>query len=98
MSKKEVDDTFWDRADSFIEKANEFSDQVSAGKVSSSLLYAAARFNSFIVSSSAESAEEMEQDKEAAIEYFVGQFRKMLEENLDDHIENFSAYNETKNS
>lgn len=98
MSNKDVDESFWDRADSFIAKANEFSDQVPAGKVSSSLLYAAARFNSFIISSSSDSVEEMEQDKDAALEYFVGQFRKMLEENLDDHIKNFSTYNETKNS
>jgi hypothetical protein len=85
-----IDDKFWDRADSFINLANDYCDEISRGKVSSSLLYAAARFNAFIVAASAESKEELIGDKESAIEYFVEQYRKMLEENLDDSIEKFT--------
>ena len=92
MSQSEVDETFWDRADRFINVANDFCDQIPRGKVSASLLYAAARFNSFVVTASAKSAEEMQNEKNAALEYFVGQYRKMLEENLDDHIQNFEKY------
>jgi hypothetical protein len=61
--------------------------------VSASLLYAAARFNSFNVASSARDVEELKQHKEEAIRYFTEQYRKALEENLDDYIDNFSLYN-----
>jgi hypothetical protein len=30
--------------------------------------------------------------KQETLEYFVSEYRKMLEENLDDHIENFESY------
>jgi hypothetical protein len=92
MGKNERDDNFWNRADRFIHIANDFCDQTSRGKVSSSLLYAAARFSSFVVASSAKSASEIQHQKEAALEYFVGQYRQMLEENLDDQIKNFDIY------
>jgi hypothetical protein len=60
--------------------------------VSASLLYAASRFNAFIVASNAIDAEEMRRDSERAVDYFTEQFRKMLSENLNDHIENFEKY------
>ena len=95
-SNKEVDETFWDRADGLINLANQFCDNVPRSKVSVSFLYAAARFNSFVVAASSNSVQELNNDKENAIEYFVGQYRKMLEENIDDHIDNFEKYfNET---
>jgi hypothetical protein len=34
----------------------------------------------------------MQSSKEETIEYFVVEFKKMLEENLDDYIENFDEY------
>jgi hypothetical protein len=92
MSNDNVDSTFWDRADDVIHLANEQCESVQRSKVSASLLYAAARFNAFIVAGNVSSAEEMKQDKEEAVQYFVEQYRKMLVENLDDYIENFSKY------
>jgi len=92
MSDNGVPQEFWDRADEVIAVANKQVGGESIGKVSSSLLYAAARFNSFNVANSADSAEDMKADKEEAIEYFTNQYRKMLEENLDDYIENFPDY------
>lgn len=92
MSKKDVDEGFWGRADSFIHLANDYCDLTPRGKVSASLLYAAARFNAFVVASHADSAEEMASEKAAAVEYFVEQFKQMLEENLGDHIDNFERY------
>jgi len=92
MGKNEVDDTFWDRADQFIHLANDFCEQTPRGMVSSSLLYAAARFNSFVVASSTKSANELQHQREAALEYFVEQYRKLLEENLEDQIKNFDKY------
>lgn len=92
MSQEDTDKGFWDRADSFIGLANGYCNETPRGKVSTSLLYAAARFNSFIVASHAESAEQMKTEKEAALDYFVEQYREMLEENLDDQIQNFQSF------
>ncbi|MDK2777818.1 MAG: DUF3144 domain-containing protein [Pseudomonadota bacterium] len=92
MSERDVDDGFWDRADGLINLANEYCDTISRSKVSASFLYAAARFNSFVIAASTSSVEELKRDKEDAIEYFVEQYRKMLTENIDDHIKNYDKY------
>ena len=89
MSKEEVDKKFWDRADEIIHLANDQCDNTPYGEVSSSLLYAAARFNSFIIASSAKDVEEMKKDKEEAVKYFTAQYRNMFIENFDDYIENY---------
>lgn len=92
MSDDPTPKEFWERADKVIALANELVKDSTVGKVSSSLLYAAARFNSFNVATSVSSAEEMEKDKEEAIRYFTEQYRKMLTENLDDYIANYESY------
>jgi class 3 adenylate cyclase len=55
-------------------------------------MYAAARFNAFIVAQSTGSAEKMRGEKAQALEYFVNQFRMMMENNLDDFAANFDKY------
>jgi hypothetical protein len=92
VSENQPDRAFWDRADAIIHLANEQCSHAPNGEASASLLYAAARFNAFIVAVNASSAKEIEADKDRAIEHFVGQYKKMLVENLDDHIENFERY------
>lgn len=92
MNEDEIDKEFWIRADKFIDIANKFCSKTAIGKVSSSLLYAAARFNAFMVYANAETAEEMEQEVKPALDYFAGQYKKMLAENLNDHIKNFDEY------
>jgi len=87
-----VDDAFYDRADSFIRLANEHCANTPIGKVSASLMFGLSRFNSWVVASSCESGEAMQKERKQAIEYFVGEFRKMLEQNLDDYIANFDDY------
>lgn len=93
MSNNKIPPEFWERTDKIIALANEQVKGSTTGKVSSSLLYAAARFNAFNVASSAGDVEEMKKDKEEAIKYFTEQYKNMLIENLDDHIENFDDYN-----
>jgi hypothetical protein len=83
---------FWARADEVIDIANKQSDDSTSGKVSASLLYAAARFSSFSLASSAKDVEEMKRNVEEAIQYFSGQFEKMLIENIDDYVKNFDSY------
>jgi hypothetical protein len=71
--------------ESFIQLANEHSRQMSPGSVSSALLYAASRFNAYIVASHAEN---FDQEKESSIRYFLDQYEKMLRDNMDDYQQN----------
>ena len=87
-----VSPEFWNRADAIIHLANEQVNEASTGKVSASLLYAAARFSAFDVASKSVNVDEMKTDRDEAISYFVDQFRKMLIENMDDYIENYEIY------
>jgi hypothetical protein len=96
QEKRDVDAGFWSRADSYIELANGHCDVADPGKVSVSLLFAASRFNAFIVASNAASAESLSQSRGEALDYFTEQFRSMLAENLDDHIKNFAKYSAHK--
>src|SRR5262245_44192633 len=87
-----VDKAFYDRADSFIDVANEHCSTVGRGKVSASFLYAVARFNAWVSACGFASSEEMNRKRAETAEYFVTQYKAMLEENLDDYIEHFNQY------
>ena len=87
-----MDKDFFKRTDAFIKVANELTSDHDLGKVSASMLYAAARFNAFIVASSAESKEEADKNKVEAIEYFTSQYRSMLLANMNDYIEKYDEY------
>ncbi len=86
------DPKFFDRADAVIAVANSQLPDASRGRVSASLMYATARFNAWISALGSGSATEMSAARADTIDYFVGEYRKMLEENLDDHIANFDKY------
>lgn len=93
---RQVDDTFYDRADSHILLANDqITGDIGRGKVSASFLYAAARFNAWVSACGFADSGQMSAAREETIEYFVTEYRKMLEENLDDYIANFDAYMRT---
>jgi len=96
MSRPPPDQQFWDLADSFIHVANEHSDTVAHAKVSAAMLYAAARFNAFIAAANADDEVAFREDRERALEYFTGEFRKMLAENLDDWADHYTEYIRTK--
>ncbi len=87
-----IESEFWDRADALIHVANDQCKEAPNSKVSSSMLYAAARFNAFIVAVGARDLDELNADKEAATAYFTEQYRKMFVENLDDYIDNYAKY------
>lgn len=87
-----MDDKFWKRADAYIHVANEQSDQAKLGEVNASFTYACARFNAFTITSEAPSAQALKDAKARALEHFTAEFRKMLEDNLDDHIAHFDQY------
>lgn len=87
-----VDDKFYNRADEHIDVSNSQLKDIGSGKVSASMMYATARFNSWISACGFESANDMLELRNTNIEYFVTEYRKMLEENMDDYIANFEDY------
>jgi hypothetical protein len=96
MSKSAPDQQFWDLANSFIHRANEQSATVDPGKVSAALLYAAARFNAFVVASGTDDEDSFRNARKAAMEYFTAEFNKMLGENLDDWAKHYTKYKQVK--
>jgi hypothetical protein len=92
-----TDDAFYDRADAHISLSNEqLKVFENLGKVSASMMFGTTRFNAWVSARSFKSGEEMSQAREAMLKYFCEQYRMMLEDNLDDHINNFSQYMSTK--
>ena len=90
---KEVDEKFYQRADDHINLSNsQISGSVGRGKVSASFMFSLTRFNAWVSATSWTSAEAMADDREQTIEYFMAEYRQMLEQNLDDYIENFDSY------
>lgn len=92
MKEDELDKQFWHRADQFINLANEQSQETPPGDVSSSLLFAAARYNAFIAAATANNIEELKKNKEEAVRYFSNQYYEMFVENLEDWIKNYEKH------
>ncbi len=96
---KDPDDKFYERADEIIHLSNsQITDKISNGHVSVSFMYALARFNAWVNASDFANASDMAEAKSETIEYFATEYKKMLEENLDDYIENFDKYMKTQNN
>ena len=56
------------------------------------LLFAASRFNAFVVSQHAENIVDYEKDLEKAQEFFSSQYQEMLNENLEDYKSVYAKY------
>ncbi len=91
MTEKHTDE-FRKLADQFIHLANEQYQQSRDGRVGYALMYAAARFNAFIVAVTAGHQSELAEEKEAATAYFADQYRQMFAENIEDYAKNFNQY------
>ncbi len=90
---QEVDDEFYERADAHIHLSNDqVTKDLGRGKVSASFMYGLARFNAYISATGFDNRDEMLKSKKETVEYFVEQYTKMLEENIDDYLENFNEY------
>jgi hypothetical protein len=92
MSDNASEAAYWHRVDAFINQANELSAGAVPDEVGASFLYAAARFNAFLVAKTVNSTETMALEKERALEYFTEHFRKMLASNLEDFTVNYDKY------
>ena len=73
----------FDNADKFIDLANEMMKTVSQGEVGVALRYAAARFSAFEASMRAQNLAE---EKDQNLQFFVDTFTEMLQRNLDEYI------------
>lgn len=89
---QEIDEQFYERADAHIHLSNEQAQSIGRGKVSASMMYATARFNAWVSATGFTEKEQMASARQETIEYFVEQYRSMLENNLDDYISNFESY------
>jgi phosphate uptake regulator len=85
MSDKDIDQEYRSIINSFIDLANKHSESANRENVSMALLFAASRFNSFIVASHASDIKKYEADRNKAFEFFTREYHKMLNENLDDY-------------
>ena len=89
LSDEEVNLQFREIADAFIDLANDQSNRFNKKNVSLALLYAAARFNAFIVAGHADDGAAYDRDRDSAFDYFTGEYQRILEENLDQYREAF---------
>ncbi len=89
---QDPDDKFYDRADAHIHLSNDQLKDVSRGKASASMMYATARFNAWVSACGFADGDQMKAARDETVEYFLTEFQKMLEENLDDYIGNFESY------
>jgi len=85
MSDEDPDKEFRKMADAFIDLANRQIGTAEREIVSMALLYAAARFNSFVAASHAPDLKKYDADRDKAFEFFLGKYKEMLKENLDDY-------------
>ncbi|MCK9294645.1 MAG: DUF3144 domain-containing protein [Desulfobulbaceae bacterium] len=97
MSNTDKDKEFYEMADAYIALANKQGKNINQGKVSATFLYAAARFNIFLVASGAASADDFAAKKEDVFDYFMAEYKKMLEEHFADYHDNFEKYMGKKN-
>jgi len=85
MSEEDPDLEFRKMADAFIDIANRQIKADNREIVGMAILYAAARFNSFVTAAHAPDSKKFDADRSKALEFFVGKYREMLNENLDDY-------------
>ena len=93
MSDVQRDKQFWDLADAYIALANTQLNEAKPSRVSAAALFAAARFNAFVITAATESKAQLIAEKESAIAYFLNQYETMLRENLDEHLARYDQHN-----
>lgn len=89
---QQADKGFFERANAHINLANAQLQHEIHGKVSASMTYAAARFAVSLTAGGYPSREEMVANRANNVDYFVKEYRLMLEEHMQDYIDNFDTY------
>lgn len=91
-SDEDIDLIYRQMVDSFIDRANQLAEDNGAENVGMALLFAASRFNAFVVSQHAQSLEAYKADKVKAKQFFAAQYDEMLDENLEDYQQVYNRY------
>lgn len=91
MNENEKRKLFTQLADELIDVANTQCETQEKTMVASTFLYGAARFCSFVVAAEAGTLSKYEADRDAAIDYFSAEFKRMLGEHMDDYKIIFTA-------
>ncbi|SFL68319.1 DUF3144 domain-containing protein [Rugamonas rubra] len=90
--KTENDKHYWQLVDTFIGIANDKAQTIDRSIIGPSLLYSASRFNAYMLSAVSPTVEAFNENKEAAIKYYLAQHEEMMRENFDDFAANFDKY------
>jgi len=77
---QKVPPEFYDAVDRFIALANELTGEHGTTRVSAVILFAAARYNAHCMLAQ---EPDVPANRASAVDYFVEQYRVMLEENID---------------
>ncbi|HMF17153.1 MAG TPA: DUF3144 domain-containing protein [Gemmataceae bacterium] len=77
---EDVPPEFYNLADKFIHLANSLTEEHGVARVSAVFLFAASRYNAHCMLAG---DPDVEQNRQAAVAYFVEQYQKMLEDNID---------------
>lgn len=97
--QQKIDDQkFFENIDAYIALANahENANKGAPQLVGASLLFAAARYNIFLVARAQADRATFDGKKEEAKAYFVDQFNKMFDDNWEDYGQHFQQYNGQK--
>jgi len=89
-----LDENFYNRADGFINLANQAvtEEEATAGQIANSFMFAASRFNAWVTAAGYQKGEDLAKEKEEILEFFSEQYRLMLSENIDAYVTNFNEY------
>src|SRR3546814_17489668 len=91
----DTDEHFYERADAHIHLANAHTTDIGRGQVSASFLYGAARFNIYVAVCNCDSKDHMISERQSIRDYYVHEYNKMLDNNLDDFIANYAIGSES---
>ena len=90
MNDKQMKAEFYDVVDEFIHLANKLSEKYNTTRISSIIMFAAARYNTF--NFFVTDGERYNEEK--AIDYYCEQYRLMLQENFEETRSLYSNQNE----
>ncbi len=91
MSKNNQDQLLRKLADEFINIANEQSELQDKNLVNTSFMYAASRFCAYVAASSARNLDDFKGKQKQGIDFFSGEFQRMLETNMHNYEKVFQS-------
>jgi len=94
MSNTDQDQLLRKLADTFINVANEHAETQDKNIVNTAFMYAASRFSAYVAASSARNLEDFQGKQKQGINFFTGEFQRMLESNMKNYEKVFNS-NET---